>query len=113
LLHQGGVGHGEDQQLIKTEARRIWRIFNKTFTDESKGVSLPKKKPYYNLTHRFKRPSLVPRKQSPGFSLNGAASRLKIWIMVAVVLFAIGFFQATSAQDAVAFNNQHLSLIHI
>jgi hypothetical protein len=49
----------------------------------------------------------VPRKQLPGFSLNGVASRLKIWIMVAVVLIAIGFFQATSAQDAVAFNNQH------
>jgi hypothetical protein len=49
----------------------------------------------------------VPRKQFPGFTLKGAASRLKIWIMMAVVLIAIGFFQATSAQDAVAFNNQH------
>jgi hypothetical protein len=49
----------------------------------------------------------VPRKQSPGFTLKGTASRLKIWIMLAVVLFAIGFYQATSAQDAVAFNNQH------
>ena len=49
----------------------------------------------------------MPRKQFPGFTLKGAASRLKIWIMVAVVLIAIGFFQAISAQDAVAFNNQH------
>lgn len=49
----------------------------------------------------------MPRKQSAGFSLTNAASRLRIWIMMAVVLFAIGLFQATSAQDAVAFNNQN------
>jgi hypothetical protein len=35
------------------------------------------------------------------------ASRLKILIMMAVVLFAIGFYQVTSAQNAIAFNNQH------
>jgi hypothetical protein len=49
----------------------------------------------------------VPTKQSTGFSLANAASRLKIWIMMAVVLAAIGLFQASSAQDEVAFNNQH------
>jgi len=48
----------------------------------------------------------VPKKQSTGFSLANAASRLKIWIMVAVVLAAIGSFQASSAQDAIAFNNE-------
>jgi hypothetical protein len=49
----------------------------------------------------------VQKKQSIGFSLANAASRLKIWIMMAVVLAAIGLFQASSAQDEVAFNNQH------
>ena len=69
---------------------------------------LPRQKNYIiNLLTDYITPSLVPKKQSPGFSLNGAASRLKIWIMMAVVLIAIGFFQATSAQDAIAFNNQH------
>jgi hypothetical protein len=47
----------------------------------------------------------MARKHSTGFSLKGAASRLKIWLMMAVVLFSIGFYQATSAQDAIAFNN--------
>jgi hypothetical protein len=42
----------------------------------------------------------VPRKQSAGFSLTNVASRLKIWIMMAVLLCAIGLFQASSAQDA-------------
>jgi len=49
----------------------------------------------------------VPRKQSAGFSLTNAASRLRIWIMMAVLLGAIGLFQASSAQDAIAFNNQN------
>jgi hypothetical protein len=49
----------------------------------------------------------VPTKQSAGFSFANAASRLKIWIMMAVVLAAIGLFQASSAQDEVAFNNQN------
>jgi hypothetical protein len=47
----------------------------------------------------------VPRKQAAGFSLTNAASRLRIWIMMAVLLAAIGLFQASSAQDAIAFNN--------
>ena len=42
----------------------------------------------------------MPRKQSAGFSLTNVASRLKIWIMMAVLLCAIGLFQASSAQDA-------------
>jgi hypothetical protein len=49
----------------------------------------------------------VPKQQPTGFSLANAASRLKIWIMMAVVLAAIGLFQASSAQDEVAFNNQN------
>jgi hypothetical protein len=49
----------------------------------------------------------VPKNQSTGFSLANAVSRLKIWIMMAVVLAAIGLFQASSAQDEVAFNNQN------
>ena len=49
----------------------------------------------------------MPKNQSTGFSLANAASRLKIWIMMAVVLAAIGLFQASSAQDEVAFNNQN------
>jgi len=49
----------------------------------------------------------VPRKQAAGFSLTNAASRLRIWIMMAVLLGAIGLFQASSAQDAIAFNNQN------
>ncbi|MEI6112317.1 MAG: hypothetical protein WCP63_11715 [Cyanobium sp. ELA712] len=49
----------------------------------------------------------MPTKQSTDFSLANAASRLKIWIMMAVVLAAIGLFQASSAQDEVAFNNEH------
>jgi hypothetical protein len=44
LLHQGGVGHGEGQQRIKTEARRDWQIFNEIFTDESKALLLPRYK---------------------------------------------------------------------
>jgi hypothetical protein len=34
LLHQGGVRHGEDQQSIKTEARRRWQIFSESLTDQ-------------------------------------------------------------------------------
>ena len=49
----------------------------------------------------------MPTKKSTGFSFANAASRLKIWIMMAVVLAAIGLFQASSAQDEVAFNNEH------
>ncbi|MGA1303958.1 MAG: hypothetical protein ACO3ZD_07940 [Cyanobium sp.] len=49
----------------------------------------------------------VPGKQSAGYSLTHAASRLRIWIMVAVVLLAICFFQASMSQDAVALNNQN------
>jgi hypothetical protein len=37
LLHQGGVGHGEGQQLIKIEARGAWQIFCESFTDELRG----------------------------------------------------------------------------
>jgi hypothetical protein len=47
----------------------------------------------------------MARKQSTGFSFKTAASRLKIWIMMATLLFAIGFYQATAAQDAIAFND--------
>jgi hypothetical protein len=49
----------------------------------------------------------VPRKQLAGLSFTNVASRLKIWIMLGVVLAAIGLFQASSAQDAIAFNNQN------
>jgi len=49
----------------------------------------------------------VPKQQPSVFSLVNAAARLKIWIMMAVVLAAIGLFQASSAQDEVAFNNQN------
>jgi len=49
----------------------------------------------------------VPKQQPAGFTFANAASRLKIWIMMAVVLAAIGLFQASSAQDEVAFNNQN------
>ena len=49
----------------------------------------------------------MPKQQPAGFTFANAASRLKIWIMMAVVLAAIGLFQASSAQDEVAFNNQH------
>ncbi|MCX5956598.1 MAG: hypothetical protein NTW51_09380 [Cyanobacteria bacterium] len=48
----------------------------------------------------------MPKQQPTGFSLANPASRLKILIMMAVVLAAIGLFQASSAQDEVAFNNQ-------
>ncbi len=51
----------------------------------------------------------MPKKQSTGFALANAASRLKIWIMMAVVLAAIGLFQASSAQNEIAFNNRHTS----
>jgi hypothetical protein len=37
LLHQGGVGHGEDQQLINIEARRSRHISPESLTDELKG----------------------------------------------------------------------------
>lgn len=47
----------------------------------------------------------MPKQQPTGFSLANAAARLKIWIMMAVVLAAIGLFQASSAHDEVAFNN--------
>jgi len=47
----------------------------------------------------------VPKKQSAGFSLTNAASRLRIWIMLVVLMGAIGLFQANSAQDAIASNN--------
>ena len=49
----------------------------------------------------------MPKQQPAGFTFANAASRLKIWIMMAVVLAAIGLFQASSAQDEVAFNNQN------
>ena len=49
----------------------------------------------------------MPRKQLAGLSFTNVASRLKIWIMLGVVLAAIGLFQASSAQDAIAFNNQN------
>jgi len=49
----------------------------------------------------------VPKQQPAGFTFANAASRLKIWIVMAVVLAAIGLFQASSAQDEVAFNNQN------
>jgi hypothetical protein len=37
LLHQGGVGHGEDQQLINIEARRSRHISPESLTDELRG----------------------------------------------------------------------------
>jgi hypothetical protein len=37
LLHQGGVGHGEDQQLINIEARRTRHISPESLTDHLRG----------------------------------------------------------------------------
>jgi len=48
------------------------------------------------------------RKQSAGMSFANSVSRLRIWIMMAVLLVAIGLFQASSAQDAIALNSQDL-----
>lgn len=53
--------------------------------------------------------SFVSKKQSTRLAFANVVPRLKIWIVMAVVLAAIGLFQSSSAQDEVAFGYQHTS----